>query len=113
MKEQKNKCPVCGEEQENWDLAIGEPELMNAIETGEKTKKEEKSRRLKNPEDVDTEIRWNLRGSGDGSYNTERSDGSAEERGRDIKKEEKGNKEQNQESLKGIESINYIYQRAV
>ena len=59
MKEQKNKCPVCGEELVNWELAMGEPELMNMIETGEKTKKEEKSRRLKNPEDVDTEIRWN------------------------------------------------------
>ena len=59
MKEQKNKCPVCGEELVNWGLAMGEPELMNVIGTGEKAKKEEKSRRFKNPEDVDTEIRWN------------------------------------------------------
>ena len=59
MKEQKNECPICGEELVNWELAMGEPELMNVIRMGEKTKKEEKSRRFKNPEDVDTEIRWN------------------------------------------------------
>ena len=58
MKEQRNKCPICGEELVNWGLAMGEPELMNVIRTEDKTKKEEQSRKLKSPEDVDTEI-WN------------------------------------------------------